>query len=120
MDHRDRELDYVQMGERLRKGRGKKVTQEHVAEMVGCTPNYLSGIECGNRRVSLNLLYRLCSYLSISIDYIVGGVTLSNGIPSDFNELFRQLTVEQKENIRALMINMCEQNQRANNGGDIE
>jgi len=31
-------------------------------------------------------------------------------IPSDFNELFRQLTVEQKENVKALMISMCEQN----------
>jgi len=81
MGHRHRQLDYVKIGERLKKGRGKNRTQEEVAESVGCSPNYLSGIECGKKHVSLELLYRLCTYLGVSMDYVVGGVTLSNGIP---------------------------------------
>ena len=105
-------LDYVLIGDRLQKGRGKTATQEYVAEMVGCSSNYLSSIECGKKRVSLELLCRLCAYLDLSLDYVVGGIVLSNGIPTDFNELFRQLTDDQRENIRALMISMCEQNKK--------
>ena len=105
-------LDYVLIGDRLQKGRGKTATQEYVAEMVGCSSNYLSSIECGKKRVSLELLCRLCACLDLSLDYVVGGIVLSNGIPTDFNELFRQLTEDQRENIRALMISMCEQNKK--------
>ena len=42
------------------------------------------------------LLYRLCTSLSISTDYVFEGATLSNEIPSDINVFslfFRQLTV---------------------------
>ena len=47
-------LDYVLIGDRLQKGRGKTATQEYVAEMVGCSSNYLSSIECGKKKFPLN------------------------------------------------------------------
>ncbi len=105
-------LDYVRIGKRLKKERGKKTTQEQLAEIAGCSSNHISNIECGNGKVSLELLYRLCSILNLSMDYVVGGVKQSNGIPSDFNEMLCQLTDDQKDNLRALMTSMIEQNRK--------
>jgi len=66
------ELNYTLIGNRLRAVRLKKgFTQEYVAEMAGISAQHCSGIECGNAKVSLPALVRLCNVLDASPDDIL-------------------------------------------------
>jgi len=66
------ELNYKLIGERLRSVRlKKKFTQEYVAEKSGISAQHCSGIECGNAKVSLPALVRLCNALDVSTDDIL-------------------------------------------------
>ena len=66
------ELNYMLIGVRLRalrKNRG--YTQEEVAERAGISAQHCSGIECGNAKVSLPALLRLCNALAATPDDIL-------------------------------------------------
>ena len=66
------ELDYKLIGVRLRAVRQKRErTQEDVAEQAGISAQHLSGIECGNAKVSLPALIRLCNVLETTPDNII-------------------------------------------------
>jgi transcriptional regulator with XRE-family HTH domain len=66
------ELNYTLIGNRLRAARLKKgFTQEYVAEMSGISAQHCSGIECGNAKVSLPALVRLCNALDAFPDDIL-------------------------------------------------
>jgi len=66
------ELNYTLIGKRLRTVRLKKgFTQEYVAEAAGISAQHCSGIECGNAKVSLPALVRLCNALDASPDDIL-------------------------------------------------
>ena len=68
----DIELNYALIGNRLRAVRLKKgYTQEYVAEHSGISAQHCSGIECGNAKVSLPALVRLCNALDASPDDIL-------------------------------------------------
>jgi transcriptional regulator with XRE-family HTH domain len=63
------ELNYNLIGSRLRAARLKKgYTQEQVAELAGISAQHCSGVECGNAKISLPSLVRLCNALDISTD----------------------------------------------------
>ena len=66
------ELNYKLIGVRLRDERLKKgFTQEYLAEHSGISAQHCSGIECGNAKVSLPALVRLCNALEITPDTII-------------------------------------------------
>ena len=66
------ELNYELIGVRLRAARLKKgYTQEYVAEQAGISAQHCSGIECGNAKVSLPALVRLCNALETTPDHIL-------------------------------------------------
>ncbi|MCL2224311.1 MAG: helix-turn-helix transcriptional regulator [Defluviitaleaceae bacterium] len=68
----DFELNYTLIGERIRAARLKKgYTQENTAERSGISAQHCSGIECGNAKVSLPALVRLCNALDASPDDIL-------------------------------------------------
>ena len=51
--------------------RGTPLTQEEVARVVGCSPNYLSMLESGQRTdPGSQLLEALADYYNVSIDYL--------------------------------------------------
>ena len=63
------ELNYSLIGERLRAVRLKRgYTQEQLAERAGISAQHCSGIECGNAKVSLPALVRLCNALDATPD----------------------------------------------------
>lgn len=63
---------YDAIGRRIRYVRyGKKLTQEQVAERAEISANYLSRIENGTARFSLNVLIQLINALDVSADYLL-------------------------------------------------
>ena len=66
------ELNYLLVGIRLRAIRQERgYTQEYVAERAGISAQHCSGIECGNAKVSLPALVRLCNALKVTPDCVL-------------------------------------------------
>ena len=62
-------LDYVMIGRRIKSSRRDAgMTQEQLAEECKCTSRYLSSIENGKKKPSLELLTRISTVLDVSVD----------------------------------------------------
>lgn len=67
-----RDLNYDFIGIRLKREREKKnITQEKLAEMVGCSTAHISHIETGNTIPSLKIMINIINQLRISSDLIL-------------------------------------------------
>ena len=83
-------VDYVLLGERIKFWRQQRnLTQEQLAEIVGVTPGFISLIEIGKRRVSLESLLSICTELEITLNELLVGNQLPQ--PSDYNTEFSEL-----------------------------
>lgn len=68
-------IDYREMGRRLQERRRKrKLTQEEVAERADITVVYLSKIENGRAKPTLELLDSLCDALGLDLAQLMSGV----------------------------------------------
>ncbi len=66
------ELDYGKLGLTIKEVRqAKGLTQELLAEMVGCNTSHISNIENNHTKVSLNVLLSIANALDTSIDYLL-------------------------------------------------
>ena len=66
------EVDFVKIGQRIRKSRlDKGLTQAELAEMVNCSNNYLSHIETAQCKLSLSMLLRLSYALGENPEYFL-------------------------------------------------
>ena len=94
--------DYVLIGERIKfwwQQRG--LTQEQLAEMVELTPGFISLIETGKKRASLEILLSLCCALNITLnDLLVGNQIIQE---TDYNTEFSELTVKLNESERHIV-----------------
>ncbi|MCS7254536.1 MAG: XRE family transcriptional regulator [Armatimonadota bacterium] len=62
------------VGEKLRQAREKeKLSQSQVAEMVGCTREYISMIESGKRMPKISMLKRLATIYKVDIHWLLEG-----------------------------------------------
>ena len=69
MQNRDMALDYVKIGHRVKVSRkGENLSQEALAEKCATTSRYLSDIENGKCKPSLDMLAKICVALDVSID----------------------------------------------------
>lgn len=98
MQNRDTALDYVKIGHRVKVSRKEEnLSQEALAEKCATTSRYLSDIENGKCRPSLDLLARICVALDVSIDSLLydspipyTGYLVKNSIPEKVNKLNKQ------------------------------
>ena len=75
------------IGLRIKALRNKKgLTQEHLAETVGITPQYLGNIERGKENPTLKTF-----------------INLSNGLNTDIGELFYLLKAEDKKQVKKII-----------------
>lgn len=66
------ELDYGKVGKRLKKRRKEmSLTQERLAEYCDVSSTYISHIETGIAKVSLDVLYRVSVVLEVTPDYFL-------------------------------------------------
>ena len=61
-------LDFSNIGKRLQKTRiSNKISQRQMAEYLGISINYISGLENGKVEIELKKFMRICDFLNISI-----------------------------------------------------
>lgn len=66
------EIDYGKLGLRIKEVRlRRKLTQDNLAEMVGCNTSHISNIENNYTKASLNVLLAIANALDTSIDYLL-------------------------------------------------
>ena len=94
--------DYVLIGERIKFWRQQRsLTQEQLAEKVELTPGFISLIETGKKRASLETLLSVCRALNITTnDLLVGNQIIKD---TDYNTEFSELTVKFNESERRLV-----------------
>lgn len=81
----------IQIGSRIRIKREElKLSREKLAESIGISPQFLAQIELGNRGMSSATLFKLCTALSTSADYIILGKESNNDL-TIINEMLLNL-----------------------------
>lgn len=67
-------MNYNEIGRRIREKRlFLGYTQEQLAELSNIEPSYLSNLENGNRKMSIEVLVRIAKALESSVDYLLFG-----------------------------------------------
>lgn len=65
-------IDYVSIGEKIKEARReKRLSQQALAEMINCSPSYISYIETAEKCLSLNMLILIANALNLSADDIL-------------------------------------------------
>lgn len=93
-------LDYVIIGERLKKARlSKGLTQEDLAEALDLSVAFLSRVERGNTHINLTRLSQICSILELSEGEILNGTSSksSNYMQSDFASSLKKCSPEKQK-----------------------
>ena len=86
------EIDYVEIGNRIRLEREKfDMTREKLAELLNLSPYFLGQIERGERKMSISTLINISECLHISIDYL----------------FFEQVNINSNNNVLHSLINKC-------------
>ena len=86
------EINYAGLGlkiKEIRQSRG--MTQDRLAELVGCNTSHISNIENNHTKVSLNVLLAIANVLDTSIDYLLSEQYENSALALD-NEIMRALT----------------------------
>lgn len=67
-----KEVDYKALGARIKEVRlNRGLTQDNLAEMVGCNTSHISNIENSYTKLSLNVLLAIANSLNTSVDYLL-------------------------------------------------
>ncbi|NUU96863.1 helix-turn-helix domain-containing protein [Marinitoga sp. 1138] len=67
-------INYIEILSRLKHERIKKnMTQEELAEILGCSPKTISDIETGRRNPSFKMFINICYVFHADINYIIFG-----------------------------------------------
>lgn len=87
----EQEIDYAKLGLRIKELRIKKgLTQDNLAELVGCNTSHTSNIENNHTKVSLNVLLSIANTLNTSIDYLLANQYDNSQLALD-NEILRAI-----------------------------
>ena len=99
-------VDYKVLGKRIKAQRiAKGMTQEHFAEHLDVSVGYVSQIERGITKVSLDRLATISDYLECEMSYLLEGVNSGSEdyLDKDFNHLYRRLSAYEKKILTSLV-----------------
>lgn len=91
-------VNYVKMGKRIAEIRKHKgITQETLAEKTGVCPQYLSRIECGKCKPSLETMVNIVNALNCTLDEVICDSVNAdfNIIQSETNNIFSNCTADE-------------------------
>lgn len=72
-------VDYKLIGIRIKEKRKEnRKTQEQLAENLSVTVGYISQLERGITKISLETLSNICAALNCDMEYFVSGITVEN------------------------------------------
>lgn len=95
-------MDYISLGQRIKKERlVRGLTQEKLAEMVGVSTNFISQIERGKSKMSVQNFAALAEALGTSADSLLGNFgdvsgVRRPGLAGELLELLSKMTVSQR------------------------
>ena len=108
------EVNYVIMGKRIAQRRNQlKLKQHTLAEQLGISNNYLSGIERGKEKPSLEIFASLCNALEVTPDYLLMGAMHSNNISQDIFDGLRLCTKEDLDLVNHIVQFMIDRQSQA-------
>ena len=99
-------VDYKVLGKRIKAQRiAKGTTQEHFAEHLDVSVGYVSQIERGITKISLDRLATISDYLECEMSYLLEGVNSGSEdyLDKDFNHLYRRLSAYEKKILTTLV-----------------
>lgn len=99
-------IDYKILGDRIKTQRIiKGTTQEHFAEHLDVSVSYVSQIERGITKVSLDRLSTISDYLDCDMSFLLEGVNSGseNYLDKDFNNLYKRLSAYEKKILTSLV-----------------
>ena len=103
------ELDYVNLGQRIAKRRTQAGLRQNVlADMIGISNNYLSSIERGKEKPSLEIIVNLCNALQVTPDYLLMGNMYSSNVPQNIIDGLRLCSNEDIALLSVMMRHMVE------------
>lgn len=103
------ELDYIKLGQRIAKRRAQAgIRQNVLADEIGISNNYLSSIERGKEKPSLEIIINICNTLHVTPDYLLMGNMYSNNIPQNIVDGLRLCSNEDLILLSAIMQHMVD------------
>ena len=103
------EIDYTSIGIRIAKRRKEAgIKQNILAEKIGISNNYLSGIERGNEKPSLEILIKICNILHVTPDYLLMGNMYSSTVPQNIIDGLRLCSEEDIYLVNTMVQHMVE------------
>ena len=99
-------VDYKVLGKRIKAQRiAKGTTQEHFAEHLDVSVGYVSQIERGITKISLDRLATISDYLECEMSDLLEGVNSGSEdyLDKDFNHLYRRLSAYEKKILTSLV-----------------
>lgn len=99
-------IDYKVLGKRIKEQRVLKgTTQEHFAEHLDVSVGYISQMERGITKISLDRLATVSDYLDCEMSYLLEGVNSGSNdyLDKDFNNLYRRLSAYEKKVLTSLV-----------------
>lgn len=103
------ELDYINLGQRIAKRRIQTgIRQNTLADKIGISNNYLSSIERGKEKPSLEIIVKICNVLGVTPDYLLMGNMYSNNIPQNIVDGLRLCSKEDLVLLSAIMQHMVD------------
>lgn len=93
-------IDYHAIGQRIKKIRKQKhFTQEKLAESLEVSTVYISQVENGKTKLSLEMLIRIASLLDTDPGYFITGVsyTTKDYLKSDIAQFLKDFPPEQRQ-----------------------
>lgn len=90
--------------------------QNMLAERLDLSNNYLSSIERGKEKPSLEVIVNICNALQVTPDYLLMGNMYSNNVPQNIADGLRLCTKEDLSLLSVLIDHLVErQSQKWNN-----
>lgn len=77
-------------------------TQENIAEKADISLRYYQMIELGEKNASLEVLIRLCTLLSVSMDYLLFG-SLPTDLKNPISTIYDRLTPSQRDDATKIL-----------------
>lgn len=103
------ELDYINLGQRIAKRRAQSgLRQNTLADLIGISNNYLSSIERGKEKPSLEVIINICNALQVTPDYLLMGNMHSNNVPQNIIDGLRLCSKEDLALLAVIMQHMVE------------
>jgi transcriptional regulator with XRE-family HTH domain len=92
------------LGSRIKEERTKsRLTQEKLAELVGCNDSYIGQIERGNKNPSLEMIVNIANALNVTVDFLLADNVKLDQLDGLWDEALAMLKDKDPEDIRFII-----------------